>query len=37
MAAESGMPREEVPVIEAEWFIDDYWYFYFLSPFGDIL
>lgn len=33
----SGMPREEIPLIEAEWFIDDYWYYYYLTPFGDIL
>lgn len=37
MAAEVGMPENEVPLIEATWFIDDYWYFYYLSPFGDIL
>lgn len=34
---ESGMPREEIPLIEAEWKIDSYWYFYYLTPFGDIL
>lgn len=33
----AGMPEDEVPLIKATWFIDDYWYFYFLSPFGDIL
>lgn len=32
-----GMPREEIPLIEAEWKIDSYWYFYYLTPFGDIL
>lgn len=32
-----GMPKEEVPLIQAEWFYDNYWYYYFLSPFGDIL
>lgn len=37
MAMEAGMPEEEVPVIKATWFMDDYWYFYYLSPFGDIL
>lgn len=31
------MPEEEIPLIRAEWFMDDYWYFYYLSPFGDIL
>lgn len=37
MAKELGMPKEEVPLIKATWFVDDYWYFYYLSPFGDIL
>lgn len=36
-ASEFGIPREEVPLIQAEWFIDSFWYFYCLSPFGDIL
>ena len=34
---EEGMPREEIPLIDAEWKIDSYWYFYYLTPFGDIL
>lgn len=37
MAKAVGMPEEEVPLIQATWFMDDYWYFYYLSPFGDIL
>ncbi|MDB1026717.1 hypothetical protein PL692_00825 [Phocaeicola vulgatus] len=37
MAKEVGMPEEEVPLIKATWFVDDYWYFYYLSPFGHIL
>lgn len=37
MAEASGMPAEEVPLIKATWFMDDYWYFYYLSPFGHIL
>lgn len=36
-AAQLGIPEEEVPLIEYEWCIDSYWYYYFLSPFGDIL
>lgn len=32
-----GMPREEIPLIEATWMMDNYWYFYYLSPFGDVL
>lgn len=34
---EAGMLPEDIPMIKAEWFVDDYWYFYYLSPFGDIL
>lgn len=37
MATEAGMPDNEIPFIKATWFVDDYWYFYYLSPFGDIL
>ena len=37
MAKAAGMPEEEVPLIKATWFVDDYWYFYYLSPFGEIL
>lgn len=37
MAREVGMPEDDVPLIKATWFVDDYWYFYYLSPFGDIL
>lgn len=33
----AGMEEEDIPLIEAEWFVDNYWYFYYLSPFGDIL
>lgn len=32
-----GMSKEDIPLIKAEWFIDDYWYYYYLTPFGDIL
>lgn len=37
MAKSTGMPDDEVPLIKATWFVDDFWYFYYLSPFGDIL
>jgi len=37
MAHRNGIPMEEVPFIEAEWFVDAYWYKYLLSPLGDIL
>lgn len=33
----AGMPEEDIPLIEATWMIDHYWYFYYLTPFGDIL
>lgn len=33
----SGMDENDIPLIEAEWFIDDYWYYRFLTPFGHIL
>lgn len=36
-AQRCGIPFEEVPFIKAEWFVDSYWYYYFLSPMGDIL
>lgn len=32
-----GMSMEEIPLVKAKWFMDDYWYYYFLTPFGDIL
>jgi len=34
---EAGMEAEDIPLIKAEWFIDSYWYYYILSPFGDII
>lgn len=36
-AERAGIPLSEVPFITAEWFMDYYWYYYFLSPMGDIL
>lgn len=33
----AGMDKDDIPLIKAEWFIDDYWYYYYLTPFGDIL
>lgn len=33
----AGMAKDEIPQIVCEWFIDNYWYYYYLSPFGDIL
>ncbi|MBR3784032.1 MAG: hypothetical protein IKJ78_06180 [Bacteroidales bacterium] len=36
-ATQAGIPENEIPFITAEWFMDSYWYYYFLSPFGDII
>ncbi len=36
-AQELGMSEDEVPLIRYEWFMDSYWYYYMLTPFGDIL
>ena len=33
----AGMAEDDIPLIEAEWMIDRYWYYYYLTPFGDIL
>lgn len=33
----AGMAADDIPLIKAEWFVDSYWYYYFLTPFGDIL
>lgn len=35
--SELGMSAEDIPMIDTEWFVDSYWYYYFLSPQGDIL
>ena len=36
-AQRAGIPYEEIPFIVPEWFMDSYWYYYFLSPTGEIL
>lgn len=36
-AVEAGMSEDEVPLIEVEWFVDEFWCYYYLSPLGDIL
>lgn len=33
----AGMDVSDIPLIKAKWFMDSYWYFYMLTPFGDIL
>lgn len=35
--AAEGIPQEEIPLIEYEWFMDSYWYYRFLTPFGHVL
>lgn len=32
-----GMDKSDIPLIEAEWFMDHLWYFRFLSPLGHVL
>ena len=34
---EQGIPQEDIPFIEAEWFMDSYWYYRFLTPLGHVL
>lgn len=36
-AQAAGMPISEVPLIKAKWYMDEYWYYYFLTPFGHVL
>lgn len=36
-AQRAGIPYEEIPFIKADWFMDSYWYYYYISPLGDIL
>lgn len=33
----NGMTEDDIPLIEYEWFMDDYWYFRFISPSGYII
>lgn len=37
MAEGMGIPEDEIPYVRAEWFVDSYWYYYILTPFGDVL
>lgn len=32
-----GMSPDDIPLIESSWMMDEYWYYYYLSPRGDIL
>jgi len=33
----NGVAPEDMKLIQYKWFIDNYWYYYFLSPMGDVL
>jgi len=33
----AGVAPEDMKLIQYKWFIDNYWYYYFLSPMGDVL
>jgi hypothetical protein len=33
----AGVAPEDMKLIEYQWFIDNYWYYYYLSPQGDVL
>jgi len=35
--AQEGVAEEDLRLIRTRWFVDSYWYFYFMSPYGDIL
>lgn len=37
MGLQQGIRQDDIPMIQYQWFMDDYWYYYYLSPFGDIL
>lgn len=37
LGTQQGIAPNDIPLIQAKWFMDEYWYYYYLSPFGDIL
>ena len=37
VGTESGIPINDIPLIEPEWFIDTYWYYRYLTPTGEVL
>lgn len=37
LALEEGIPEEEIPYITHKYVLDNYWYYQFLTPWGDIL
>ncbi len=36
-AAKVGVPAEDVPTIEYEWYVDRFWYYRYLTPEGQVL
>lgn len=36
-ARSRGIAREDVPLIDTEWFVDQFWYYRFFTPFGEVL
>lgn len=37
MGRDAGLAADDIPLIDAEWTVDDYWYYYYLSPTGEVL
>lgn len=37
LGLQSNMKINDIPLIEAEWFIDSYWYYRYLTPTGEVL
>lgn len=35
--SQQGIEEKDMRLIKTRWFVDNYWYFYFLSPMGDVL
>ena len=35
--SEAGVLPDDMKLLEYKWFIDNYWYFYYMSPYGDVL
>lgn len=33
----AGMADDDIPLVETEWFMDDYWYYRYLTPTGEVL
>jgi len=35
--AAQGVSPENMRLMEVEWFVDNYWYYYYMTPYGDVL